>query len=278
MTLPAIRLVLLLFAALGFGGCAAYGPARTGEIVVRHVDYSSLAGGRELHLDLYRPASGAPLPVIIWFHGGAWSYGHNGYHLLVRNLTSYGFAVASVDYRLLQRKNPWPDQLEDCLAAVDWVKTHGLSYGLNPKRIGLSGESAGGHLAAMVALERRKPEIGAACLMYPPTDLVALARRYERFHRLSVFHLMFHGDIEKRLELAREASPVSHVTRQAPPFVIFHGDRDWLVPLAQSRELDSALKQAGVNSELVVVHGRGHAFTLNREQLVQIAGFFRAYL
>jgi acetyl esterase/lipase len=164
------------------------------------------------------------------------------------------------------------------LAAFDWIRKNGARYGIDGHRIGVSGESAGGHLAALVALQRNRPDVEAACLLYPPTDMVELGRRYARFRRWSVITQMFRGDIESRLHLAREASPVSHVTRRAPPFLIFHGDRDWLVPPEQGWRLHSALKHAGVDSRFEIVNGKGHAFVLDDRQLAEVAAFFRQHL
>jgi acetyl esterase/lipase len=234
--------------------------------------------GTSLGLDLYVPDSPKPAPVVVWYHGGSWKYGHAGFHLLVRDLTRYGFAVASVNYRLLGRRNRWPAQLDDSLAALDWIRENGARYGIDGHRIGVSGESAGGHLAALVALRRNRPAVDAACVLYPPTDMIELGRRYAHFRNFSVFSQMFRGDIESRIHLAKDASPVSHVTRRAPPFLIYHGDRDWLVPPDQGWRLHSALKRAGVDSHFEIVEGKGHAFDLDDKQLAEVAAFFRKHL
>jgi acetyl esterase/lipase len=268
---------ILLAGTLLFTGCAAYGPARKGEKIHRGVVYTNTDGSSR-SLDLYVPDSPKPSPVVIWYHGGSWKYGHQGFHLHVRNLTRYGFAVASVEYRLLGRKSRWPAQLDDSLAAVDWIRKNGARYGIDVKRIGVSGESAGGHLAALVALQKNKPIVDAACIMYPPTDMVELGRRYAHFRRLSIVSQMFRGDIESRLHLARQASPVSHVTRRAPSFLIYHGELDWLVPPDQGHRLHNTLRRAGVHSHLEIVSGKGHAFALDDKQLAEVAAFFRTHL
>jgi acetyl esterase/lipase len=268
---------VLLASLMLLGGCAAYGPARDGEKIHRGIVYSQSDGSKR-RLDLYVPNSSKPSPVVVWFHGGSWKYGHPGFHLLVRDLTSHGLAVASVEYRLLGRKHRWPAQLDDSLAAVDWIHQNGARYGVDGRRLGVSGESAGGHLAALVALKRNRPVVDAACILYPPTDMVSLGRRYARFRKFSVVNQMFRGDIESRLDLAREASPVSHVTRRAPPFLIYHGDRDWLVPVDQGWRLHSELSRAGVDSQIEIVKGKGHAFALDHAQLDEVAHFFRQRL
>jgi acetyl esterase/lipase len=262
---------------LALSGCAAYGPTRQGEKIYRGVEYSR-PRGIPLHLDLYVPESPKPCPVVVWYHGGSWKYGHPGFHLLVRNLTRYRIAIASVEYRLLSRRNRWPEQFEDSLAAVDWLKANGAIYGLDPRRVGVSGESAGGHLAALVAVTRNTPSVVAACVLYAPTDLVELGHRYQRFGRLSVISQMFRGNIDDRLDLAHAASPASLVTRNAPPFLIYHGDRDWLVPPAQGFKLHAALCANHVPSNFVLVKNKGHAFTLNEKQVFEVAAFFHQHL
>jgi acetyl esterase/lipase len=268
---------LLLAGLTAFAGCSAYGPARPGEKIYRGVEYSR-PNGTGLHLDLYVPKSPKPSPVVVWYHGGSWKYGHPGFHLLVRDLTKYGLAVASVEYRLLSRRHRWPEQLDDSLAAVDWVRANGAKYGLDPKRMGVSGESAGGHLAALVAVMKEKPAIDAACVLYAPSDLVVLGRRYRGFGRLSVVSQMFRGDIDERLDLARAASPARLVTPNAPPFLIYHGERDWLVPLEHGVMLHAALLRKHVPSEFVVVKNKSHAFVLDHSQVAQVAAFFRRHL
>jgi acetyl esterase/lipase len=268
---------ILLTGLLAFGGCAAYGPARPGEKIYRGVEYSRPKGA-PLHVDFYVPDSPKPSPVVVWYHGGSWKYGHSGFHLLVRDLTRYGIAVASVEYRLLGRRNRWPAQFEDSRAAVDWVIANGSKYGLDPKRIGVSGESAGGHLAALVAVTKNKPTVDAACVLYAPTDLVDLGRRYQRFGRLSIISQMFRGNVDDRLDLARAASPCKLVTRNAPPFLIYHGDRDWLVPPDQGFKLHAALWRNHVPSEFVIVKNKSHAFVLDDFQVRQVAAFFHKHL
>lgn len=272
-----ISRILLSTIVAAFGGCAAYGPPKQGETIHRGVVFSR-PKGRPLHVDLYVPNSPRPSPVVLWYHGGSWKYGHPGFHLLIRDLTRHGIAVASVEYRLLGRRNRWPAQLEDSVAAVDWMIANGAKYGLDFKRIGVSGESAGGHLAALIAVTKNRPTIDAACVLYAPADMVSLGRRYQHFGRLSVLSQMFRGDIEDRLDLAVAASPSKLVTRNAPPFLIYHGDRDWLVPLEHGVVLHAALLRKGVASELVIVNGKSHAFALDEKQVSQVADFFHKHL
>jgi dipeptidyl aminopeptidase/acylaminoacyl peptidase len=120
--------------------------------------------------------------------------------------------------------------------------------------------------------------VKAVLAMYPPTDLVVMGRRYANYGRFSIFSQMFDGTIADRRAEARAASPVIYASRNSPPFLIYHGDKDWLVPPEQSEILDAALRKAGVQSKLVIVKGKGHAFGLDEAQLKQVAAFFHDHL
>ena len=272
-----MRGLLAVLAVVLLGSCAAYGPRGAGETIHRDVVYAE-RDGRKLHLDLYVPAQAKPVPVIVWIHGGGWKYGNKGFNLQVRRLASEGFAVASVEYRLLSPSARWPAQLDDCRDALSWLRKNGSRHGLDARRMGLAGESAGGHLAALLGLQEKQPKIRAVCALYPPTDLVAMGERYASYRRVSIFSQMFGGDIGDRRQAARSASPVTFVTRRAPPFLLYHGGRDWLVPPAQSEALHEGLRAAQVESELIILPHRGHAFRLNAEQLHDVAAFFRRHL
>ena len=256
-------------------GCASYAPARPGEKNYRKVHFASPEGHR-LYMDLYIPQTARPAPVVVWIFGGSWKYGSNGYHLNLRDLTASGIAVAAIQYRLSGAAK-YPAQLEDCRTAVQWLRANGARYGIDPHRIGVSGESAGGHLAALLGTVDGAPSIRAVCALYPPTDLVALGRMYESPNKPSDIDKLLGGPLEQKLALAEAASPVDHVTSSSAPFLIFHGADDTLVPLAQSQELQRRLIRAGVESRLVVVPGKGHWFLLNRSQIAEAARFFQRH-
>ena len=271
-----IAKVLLLGAMLWSAGCAAYGPPHTGEQIYRNMLFAS-PGGHPLRMDVYVPKSSKPMPVVMWIFGGSWKIGSKGYHVNLRDLTSSGIAVAAIEYRLSGTAK-YPAQLDDCEAALGWLRTHGRSLGLNPQRIGVSGESAGGHLAALLGTIESAPRIRAVCVLYPPTDLVSLGRKYANPKGPSDIERLLGGPIEQKLTLAAAASPVNHVGRSSPPFLIIHGESDELVPLEQSRELQRRLKQSKVPSQLMVIAGKGHWFVLDAQQLNKVADFFHSHL
>lgn len=269
-----MRILLLLFALL-FAGCAACGSGKSKVEITRDIVYSR-PDGRPVALDLYVPKSEKLLPVVVWIHGGGWKIGSKSFRLLVRDLTKDGFAVASIDYRT-SRRAKWPAQREDCMAAIRWLRENGAAYRIDPTRMALSGDSAGGHLSALIGLEEGKPKIRAVVALYPPTDLVKLGEHYiDETHNLIV--QLFGDSFEKTRDVAAEASPVNHISENAPPFLIIHGDRDRMVPLDQSTDLNRRLHKAGIESRLVVLKGRGHAFGLDRERLDGVAAFLHAAL
>jgi acetyl esterase/lipase len=274
----AMRLVaklLLLAWSLALTSCAAYGPPHAGEKISRNVLFAS-PKGHDLHMDLYVPHTDRPAPVVIWVFGGSWRIGSKGYHVNVRELTRYGIAVAAIEYRLSATAK-YPAQLDDCRTAAQWLRQHGSQYGIDPHQIGVSGESAGGHLAALLGTVEGAPRIRAVCALYPPTDLVRLGRLYANPKKPSAVEQLLGGPIEEKLALATEASPVTHVRASVPPFLIIHGGLDTLVPLDQSQDLHRRLLRSHVESRLIVVPGKGHWFLLNESQLAEVARFFRAH-
>jgi acetyl esterase/lipase len=262
-------------------GCAACGPPREwGEAIHPGVVFARVPvskGTRTLRMDLYVPPKSArPAPVVIWIFGGSWKLGSRGYHVNVRDLTRAGIGVAAIDYRL-SGEALWPAQIDDCRAALRWLETNGARYSLDPHRIGISGESAGGHLAAQLAALEGRDRIRAACVLYPVTDLVDIGRQYADANPSDIERLLG-GPIEKELPAARSASPLNHIGPDTPPFLIYHGAKDTLVPIRHSQRLDKHLRAGGVESRLVTVPDKGHWFLLDRVQRAEVAAFFARHL
>ncbi len=280
---PAIRatsagLTRALLAVLTFihlTSCAIYHPAHRGERVYRNVQFAA-PEGHSLAMDLYVPQTAKPAPVVIWIFGGSWKRGYNWYHLNVRELTRYGIAVAAIQYRMSD-KFPYPAQLEDCRSSMAWLREHGSEYGVDPERIGVTGESAGGHLAALLGTVEGHPSIKGVFALYPPTDLVVMGRKYASPSRLSDIDRLLGGPVEQKLQLAEDASPVHHVCPSSPPFLLMHGDQDTLVPISESENLRHKLAANHVPVKLIVVPGSPHWFDLDPNQLEAVASFFREH-
>jgi acetyl esterase/lipase len=242
--------------------------------LVRDVAYVEGGGPRQT-LDLYldQNATG-PLPLIIWVHGGGWEAGSKEGAGPVRLLLlGKGYHVASINYRL-SKQAPFPAQIEDCKAAVRWLRAHAAEYHFDPDRFGVWGASAGGHLVALLGTSGGVKElegnlgnpgvssrVQAVCDWFGPADFLAMVEGTgagSRVDRDSALSRLFGGPVTEHKDLAKQASPVTFATSDDPPFLIMQGDQDNLVPLRQSELLHEALKKAGVESTLYVVKGGGH--------------------
>lgn len=229
------------------------------------LEYASPDSG-SLQIDIHLPAGGADslYPVILWIHGGGWKQGSRENMNLVAWLNDHGYAIASIDYRLTDIA-PFPAQLDDCRAALKWVREKGSQYGLDPSRVIVSGLSAGAHLATLLAVSTPKETkpVQGVIHFYGPSDFIQMSR-YAReptdplnLPDSNVFMLLG-GPLMDRLELAKEASPVTYLDAEDPPCLIFVGDKDSLMTQRQCARLHEAALTAGIASELHVIPGAGH--------------------
>ena len=254
-------------------------------------------GSSQQRLDLILPASPSPgrpaAPLIIWVHGGGWENG--SYHQNpAQAMAGHGYAVASVGYRLSSQAK-YPAQIEDCRAAIRWLRAHAGEYGLDPERFGGWGASAGGHLAALLgtAAGEKRFDVGenldqssaVRCVIdsFGPSDLLHWGDpplpAFLDTPDSAVARLLG-GRVRDHVELARLASPVNFVDSRSAPFLILHGERDPIVPVQQSAVLDAALRRAGVESTLVIIPGAGHGGEVfgDGRTLVQMAAFMDRHL
>ncbi len=247
-------------------------------------------------LDLYLPASrpdGDPPPLIIAIHGGAFLMGDRSRDLAaVPELLALGWAVASIDYRL-SGEALFPAAVQDCKAAVRWLRRHAGEHGYDPGRFAAWGRSAGGHLAAMlgttastrsrfdevepgihgVSADEVSSEVQAVVNWYGPSDFGLMdAQTAElapvgcpdepQVHDLTTSpeSLYLGGLVSTVPELVAESNPITHVrpATRLPPFFLAVGDQDCLVPHQQTLILADALREADVPVELHVLHGIGH--------------------
>jgi acetyl esterase/lipase len=255
--------------------------ARAGTFTtIEALEYAS-PGGEALLMDLRVPDGPGPHPVILYLHSGAWITGDRFGGAAIRQATR-GYAVASIDYRLAP-DHIWPSQIEDCKAAIRWLRANAARFNLDPNRIGVFGASAGGHLAAILgtsggvdALEgvahgnaQFSSRVKAVVDFYGPTDLLRLQEQKLPCIPLDANSpnmppsLLMGCAIQQCREKTATANPITYVTPDDPPFLIVHGMHDCLVPWKQSVILQEALEQAGVQSQLVLIpHGEhgGRAF------------------
>lgn len=220
-------------------------------------------------LDLYVPKSDEPLPLVVWVHGGGWQNGSkDGANNPALPLLKKGYAVAAINYRLSQHA-VFPAQIEDCKAAVRFLRANAGKYNLNPDAFGVCGSSAGGHLVALLGTSGGEKDlegdggnqgvstrVQAVCDFYGPTDFTRIGPPADPNGAVAK---LLGGPLSEKKELVAKASPVTYVSKDDPPFLILHGDKDPLVPVSQSEQFHDALTKAGVDSTLVVVPGGVHS-------------------
>lgn len=253
--------------------------------------------GHSRSLDLYLPKKkeAAPWPLIVWIHGGGWAEGDKAGAAPV-SFTENGYAVASINYRLTNEAK-FPAQIQDCKAAIRYLRSRAAEFGYDPERIGVAGDSAGGHLALLVgtsagaaalepsgAADATAP-VQAVCDYYGPSDLSTI---FQQMPAEGIQHPDKPGGLVYRLlgglvkdlpESAKAASPVTYIDPKDPPVLIFHGAKDSLVPVAQSKEMKDALEAAGVKVTLTVVPGAGHGSNFPWEKInASMLEFFNSYL
>ncbi|MBP8303274.1 MAG: alpha/beta hydrolase [Phycisphaerae bacterium] len=264
------------------------------EGTVVHRDLPYVTNGHERQrLDLYLPKDGKDLPLIIHVHGGAWLGGSKANPTPLGYLAD-GYAVAGIGYRLSQHA-VFPAQIEDCKAAVRWLRAHATEYRIDPNRFAAWGESAGGHLVAMLGTTGGdktfdlgenlavSSRVQAVVDLFGPTDLLQMDA-----HRLPTGQVhdtadspesrLIGGPIQENKDKVAKANPITYVTRDDPPFLIVHGDADPLVPHHQSELLEAALKKAGVPVTFHTVKGGGHGGFKDPNVPVLVKGFLAKHL
>jgi acetyl esterase/lipase len=252
---------------------------RAGVRRVKDVTYARVAG-RRLKLDVYLPAepvtSGARRPAILQIHGGGWVVGdkrEQGVPLCM-HLAAAGWVAFNANYRLSPGAT-FPDHLVDLKRALAFIREHADEYGIDPGFVAVTGGSAGGHLAALMALTANDPayqpgfeaadtSVQAAVPFYGVYDFT---NRFGTFPKVFVGRLLQAHVIKARLdeepEKFRAASPIDRITPDAPPFLVIHGRRDTLAPLKDAREFVAKLRATSRAPVLFAeLHGAQHAFDI----------------
>jgi len=271
-----------------------------GVRVERDVAYAGTKNPRQM-LDLFlpaKPADARPLPVIAFIHGGAWQGGSKaaGPARVGPFVATGKYAGASIGYRL-SGEAIWPAQIHDCKAAIRWLRANARKHNLDPNRIGVWGPSAGGHLVAMLGTTGGVKELAGSvgphksvssrvtCVAdwFGPTDFCQMDA-----HRIpggmkhdgagSPESRLIGGPIQQNKDKVAAANPVTYVTKDDPPFLIAHGDKDPLVPCHQSELLYAALRDAGCDVALIKVLGAGHGGFRSSELERRLAMFFDKHL
>ena len=273
------------------------------SLVHRELNYAIAVGFRRLSMDIWLPRNtdGAPVPVVVWIHGGAFQLGDRRElpptyepDSVFRLLNEAGIACATVDYRHALEA-PFPSQLHDIKAAVRYLRHHADVLGIDPERIGAWGESAGGHLAALLGLTGNRADLeGGLGVQGQPSSVGAVVDFYgvsslTQMPPMEATTSFMSGPLLAAVPegvslepgpmlvgnshdpaLLDAASPLGYVTAGAPPFLLIHGDSDGLVPLSQSELLADALANVGAQQELIAVEGGDHCFFFAEDQLDRI--------
>jgi pectinesterase len=251
-------------------------------------------GGRELALDIYRPARPGALPAVLVVHGGGWESGSRQMERpFAKALAARGFVAVPVTYSLGEHSR-WPQPLHDLKSAVRWLRNHAADYGINPDRIGVVGGSAGGHLAAMLGasngaapLEGSGGSAGVSSAVQAVVDIdgavsfpdaALIAQEMQRQGATSRF---LGGDYAARREVWFEASPLTWVTAESAPTLFINSTAARPV-LPGRREMKDRLRALGIDSDLIVMADTPHPFWLVHpwfEPTVdETAGFLRKHL
>jgi acetyl esterase/lipase len=238
------------------------------------VTYSTIEGFRPLTLDLYLPRrerSDKPWPLVVFVHGGAWKGGHSrqsgafeDWPRTLASLAAQGNVVSSVNYRL-SGEAAFPAALFDVKTAIRWLRTHADEYGVDRKRVLIWGNSAGGQLAALVAVSCGVPGLAVPVAADQDSDCVQGAIAWYGMFDFSAavpdeVSRRYLGCAAQPCETAQLASPVKHVRAGMPPFLLVHGARDRTVHAAQSEAFASVLRGVGASVDLLLLPDADHSF------------------
>jgi len=224
--------------------------------VRKDIEYASV-NGVSLQFDASIPDGKGPFPAAVVVHGGGWVRGDRRIDVapLLPPLADAGIAWFSISYRLVSDPLQFGAAIDDVVAAVRFVRDHAAEYRVDPDRIALVGESAGGQLAAMAAFA---VPVKAVVALYAPTDLTGLLDSTELIP--SQIRDRFKGTPLEVLLRGRlkQLSPIANVRPDMPPFLLIHGTADPLVPFDQSRAMCEKMTAVGASCELFPVRGAGH--------------------
>ncbi len=227
-------------------------------------------GDKVLKMDIVMPGekSAKPWPAIVYIHGGGWNHGSKDDHVMkLVDIAKRGYVAVAIQYRLTHEAI-FPGQLEDCKLAIRYLRGKAKTYNIDTNRIGVWGNSAGGHLAALLGTTQGMAEfegnggwqefssdVNAIVDWSGPVDFsTEYANNYS-----SVTKLLGVRAFDDR-ERAARAMPTSYIAEETPPFLIIHGDNDAIVPYTQSVTLYEYLKEKGVDVTFKLLPGEGHQY------------------
>lgn len=254
------------------------------------------ANNIELKLDFYQPKDrSTPKPTLILFHGGGWVAGQKERNVLfLLPYLSMGWAAINVEYRMAP-DSPAPAAVEDCRCALRWAYYHAQEFNLDASKFVLTGTSSGGHLALITGIlpngsifdhqcptpdsirwrNGKEPEVKVAAIVnwFGITDVVDLLEGLNAKH----YAIEWFGSMSNRQELARLVSPINYIRAGLPAIISIHGNKDNIVPYAQTVKLHATLDKVGVPNKLVTINGAGHG-GFGRQDLINCYAAIREFL
>jgi acetyl esterase/lipase len=265
--------------------------------------------GTALTMDVFRPKSEANGAAIICVISGGFRSSHEAINLgFAKPFLAHGYTVFAVVHGS-QPRFQIPEIIQDMNRAVRFIRHHAKEYRIDPNRIGVTGGSAGGHLSLMLgtagdkgdpnaqdAVDRESSRVQAVACFFPPTDFLNFGGPGKEFIHATDHRPPFRAsfdyreldqktmlweritDVEKLRQIARDVSPIYHISPDDSPTLIIHGDKDDLVPLQQSESFIAKLKEAGVEAKLVVKSGAGHGWTTMLKDADQFVEWFDRHL
>lgn len=245
-------------------------------------------GDESLKLDIYRPKdkSSKPMPAVVFMHPGGWTQGDKSEsggktgvkNVFLNSLASKGYFCVSINYRLAP-KNIFPAQIEDSKCAVRFLRAKAKEYNIDPERIAARGGSAGGHLAALVGTAGDVKEFegtggweGFSSKVQAVIDLCGPVDLYKWKNQSSIGNMLidlFGGASPKYKDAIEKASPIKHINKDTPLFLLIHGDKDNIVSIKQSQAFAEALTKAGVEVNFITVKGGPHGARANNQETIE---------
>lgn len=283
MSLPPTLLAILVSAGLPIAAPPRAG-APAADLTIRNDITYATVNGVKLQLDYAAPKAGGPHPCVVLLHGGAWKMGSrkdlsrrppadfdfgNDGKSLTEILAARGFAAVSVSYRLAP-KDPFPAQIQDVKTAVRYLRANAKDLNIDPDRIGAFGFSAGGHLASLLGTSagvkefegdlypEQSSKVQCVVNFFGPADLCLYCETPGI--ETAFFKAFLGGTSKTKPEVFAKASPVSHVSKDSPPFLHVHGTADLIVPVIHTEAFHEKLLKAGAKSEYVPMKGHGHGW------------------
>jgi acetyl esterase/lipase len=262
-------------------------PSQSRALLVPDLPFAQV-GGTTLSLDLARPAEGdGPFPAVVCLHGGGWVRGDRKQMAqTIEALARRGYVAVAPDYRLAP-KHRFPAQIEDCKAAVRWLRANAAAHRIDQRRLGAVGLAAGGHLACLLGVTRKEDglegnggnpgedsTVQAVVSFFGPTDLTWPS--WDKAVVEQNLVPLLGGTFQQVPGAYGRASPMTYANRGGPPFLLLHGNADAIVPPSQAQDFAQKLVQSGGSARVVLLEGEGHAWRGDslRRSIAEMLTFF----